>query len=203
MPSVHHFFPPGFFFVEKHILSLTGKVATAIGATFGVGVEHAAILYSENATVYIAVRSADKASKAASADESLQSEDRLYILIHTAGVMHPPAGSETEGANGLSMVELGTVWDGIVFDDQAGASKFLQIQENYRERIGGDGLFRLSPSGLMKTELQNISRRFLYHNKISLVLKPVRYGACTELFAALSPWVTAKHNESYNSPGPL
>lgn len=83
------------------------------------------MLYSKDATVYLAARSSDKLKKAISAireelptskgkivslildladlgsikksaDEFLAQETRLDVLVHNAGVMTPPAGSKTK-----------------------------------------------------------------------------------------------------------
>ncbi|KAL4906774.1 hypothetical protein BDW74DRAFT_149602 [Aspergillus multicolor] len=284
MPFLHHLFPPSPSLVEKGIPDLTGKVAVVTGATSGVGLETATVLYSKNATVYVAARSADKADKAiasiksseecvgssgrlkflsldlsdlttikASADKFLQSEGRLDILIHNAGVMRPPRGSKTKqgydlemGTNCLgpftfnalllpllkrtaanatpgsvrvvwvsSIIEFSTAQNGIVFDEQTGAPKVLpDPMENYMEskvggvffagemskRSGSDGIFSLSVHpGLMKTELQR-HQPALFGIIMGLVFKPARYGAYTELFAALSPQITAKQNGSYILP---
>ncbi|KAL4873571.1 hypothetical protein BDV12DRAFT_182349 [Aspergillus spectabilis] len=134
VPVVTQIFPPSPSFVEKDIPDLTGKVAIVTGATSGVGFEVATILFSKNASVYIAARSADKAEKAiaeiigaaecagsrgrlvflaldlsdlttvkAGAYKFLQSEKRLDILIHNAGVMTPPPGSKTRLGHDLEM----------------------------------------------------------------------------------------------------
>ncbi|KAL2831124.1 NAD(P)-binding protein [Aspergillus cavernicola] len=284
MSPIGQVFPPAPSFIEQHIPDLTGKVAIVTGATSGVGLEAAAILYSKNATVYIAARSADKADKAiaaikrsaecsgsrgrlvflsldlsdltsikASAENFLQSEDRLDILIHNAGVMTPPPGSKTKlghdlemGTNCLgpfifnesllpllkntatsspsgsvrvvwvaSIIAVSVAKGGIIFDEQTGAPKVLRDpMENYMEskvgnvflanemakRAGKDGILNLSVHpGLMRTELQR-HRSPIMGAFMGLVFKPPRYGAYTELFAALSPQVTSKRNGSYIIP---
>ncbi|KAL2813090.1 NAD(P)-binding protein [Aspergillus granulosus] len=60
-------FPPAPTFTEQHIPDLTGKVAIVTGSTSGVGFEAATILYSKNATVYLAARSSEKGAKAIAA----------------------------------------------------------------------------------------------------------------------------------------
>lgn len=54
--SFTQFFPPAPYFVEKDVPDLTGKVYIVTGATSGVGRELARILFSKNATVYLAAR---------------------------------------------------------------------------------------------------------------------------------------------------
>ena len=95
------------------------------GATSGIGEQLAQILYSHNAKVYVAGRSAEKASKMieaikqahpeskgeliflhldlddlttikSSAQEFLSKEKRLDVLWNNAGVMVPPQGSVTK-----------------------------------------------------------------------------------------------------------
>ncbi|KAJ5168177.1 NAD(P)-binding protein [Penicillium canariense] len=63
---INQIFPPAPTFVEKDIPDLAGKVVIVTGSTSGVGYETASILYSKNATVYIAARSSEKAEKAIS-----------------------------------------------------------------------------------------------------------------------------------------
>lgn len=104
------------------------------GASSGVGQQLAGILYQNNGKVYVAARSAKKASKAIndikrrfpnsrgqiiflsldlgdlttieqSAQEFLHQEERLDVLWLNAGVMTPPRGSKT--AQGYEL-QLGT-----------------------------------------------------------------------------------------------
>jgi retinol dehydrogenase-12 len=94
------------------------------GSNTGIGKELAQILYSKNATVYIAARSKEKAQEAissirtktpnstgqliflhldladlstirASAQDFLARETKLHVLFNNAGVMKPPQGSKT------------------------------------------------------------------------------------------------------------
>lgn len=65
--AIDQAFPPAPRFTEKHIPDLTGKVAIVTGSSSGVGLQTVAILYSKNATVYLAARSSDKAAKAITA----------------------------------------------------------------------------------------------------------------------------------------
>ncbi|PYI24129.1 NAD(P)-binding protein [Aspergillus violaceofuscus CBS 115571] len=104
---------------------------------------------------------------------------------------------------------------GIVFDEESGAPTVLKnVMENYMQskvgnvflasemarRVGGDGVMSLSVNpGLMKTELQR-------HNSpaqgkiMGILFKGPRYGAYSELFAALSPEVTPERNGAFVIP---
>ncbi|KAL3260167.1 NAD(P)-binding protein [Aspergillus welwitschiae] len=83
-PALGQIFPPNPTFVEKDMPDLTGKVTIVTGATSGVGFNTASILYSKNATVYIAARSADKARTAINeiqtSAEGAHSRGRLSFL---------------------------------------------------------------------------------------------------------------------------
>lgn len=127
-------FPPAPAFTETHISDLQGKVYIVTGASAGVGKELARLLYSRNATVYVAARSSEKATAAISwmqerhpssqgtlhfltldlndlegikpsVEEFLSKESRLDVLFNNAGVMVPPQGSTTK--QGLEL-QLGT-----------------------------------------------------------------------------------------------
>ncbi|KAL6857363.1 NAD(P)-binding protein [Trichoderma novae-zelandiae] len=117
--------PPKPAFTEQNLGDLSGKVYIVTGSNTGVGKELARILYSKNATVYVAARSQAKAAEAIedvrkafpasagrleflaldladleavakSAKEFLARETRLDVLFNNAGVMHPPQGSATK-----------------------------------------------------------------------------------------------------------
>ncbi|OMP87353.1 putative oxidoreductase, partial [Diplodia seriata] len=120
-------------FTSASVQLVTKKqVHIVTGGYSGVGLELVKILYAKNATVYVAGRSADKASAAIatvkeaggggrveflqldlaqlasikkSADEFLAKEQRLDVLTNNAGVMFPPKGSKTEEGHDL---QLGT-----------------------------------------------------------------------------------------------
>ncbi|KAF2180158.1 NAD(P)-binding protein [Zopfia rhizophila CBS 207.26] len=125
MSTLAQMFPPAPTFTEKSLTDLFSKVYIITGATAGVGLELAKILYSLNATVYIggrsltrcnegfqAIQSAHPTSKGTlkpfiadlsdlktikSAVESfLNEEHRLDVLFLNAGVMLPPEGSKTK-----------------------------------------------------------------------------------------------------------
>jgi len=118
-------FPPTATLTEKNLPDQLGKVFIVTGSSSGVGKELVQILYAHNAKVYVAARSAEKATKAIesiksafpdskgaleylhldlddlttikkSADEFLGKEKRLDILWNNAGVMVPPQGSKTK-----------------------------------------------------------------------------------------------------------
>lgn len=119
-------------FTDKSLPDQTGKVFIVTGATSGVGELLADILYSKNAKVYLAVRSASKADETkkriqskrpessgelvflpldlsdlstikASAEEFLSKETKLNVLFNNAGVMNPPDGSKTKQGYELQM----------------------------------------------------------------------------------------------------
>jgi retinol dehydrogenase-12 len=127
-------FPPAPSFTESSIPSLAGKVYIVTGASAGVGRELSRLLYSLNATVYLAARNSSKAQDAISwiqqshpqsqgtlhflkldlndlegikpsVEEFLAKEKRLDVLWNNAGVMIPPQGSLTK--QGYDM-QLGT-----------------------------------------------------------------------------------------------
>jgi len=110
---------------EKNLPDQSGKVFIVTGGTSGVGTALAQILYSQNAKVYIAARSEEKASSVIeaiktafpnsqgsleflhldledlttikkSANEFLSKENKLDVLFNNAGVMVPPQGSKTK-----------------------------------------------------------------------------------------------------------
>ncbi|KAJ5901808.1 NAD(P)-binding protein [Penicillium taxi] len=117
---------------ENNLPDQTGKVHIVTGGYTGVGLELVKILYSKNATVYIAGRSPNKAARSISlikdlfssskgrviflevdfsdfssikpaVKEFLSSEDRLDVLTNNAGVMRPPAGSTDSHGHELQM----------------------------------------------------------------------------------------------------
>jgi NAD(P)-dependent dehydrogenase (short-subunit alcohol dehydrogenase family) len=151
--TISQVFPPEAKFTEKNLPDQTGKVCLPLsqlrsnvsynsyqqvfivtGSSSGVGKELAQILYSHNAKVYFAARSAEKtaatiesvktafpnskgqavylhldlddlATIKASANEFLSKEDKLNVLWNNAGVMVPPQGSKTKQGYEL---QLGT-----------------------------------------------------------------------------------------------
>ncbi|KAM5344639.1 hypothetical protein ACJ41O_013174 [Fusarium nematophilum] len=127
-------FPPKPTFTEANLPDQSGKVFVVTGSSGGVGKELLKILYSKNATVYLAARSEPKAlaeieeakrqspqstgslvylhldlndltTIRKSANEFLSKESRLDVLWNNAGVMVPPQGSKT--AQGYEL-QLGT-----------------------------------------------------------------------------------------------
>lgn len=121
-------FPPAPDFVEKDVPDLSAKVYIVTGATSGVGRELARILYSKNATVYLAARSesdtiqhikqaeprstgtlaflsldlADLQSVKAAAERFLAAETRLHVLFNNAGIM-----TADDGANAIEKTAQG------------------------------------------------------------------------------------------------
>ncbi|KAK0621012.1 short chain dehydrogenase reductase [Immersiella caudata] len=121
-------------FTEKNISDLSGKVYLITGSNTGIGKELAQILYSANATVYMACRTESKARNAmqdirsaapsskgrleflpldlsdlrtvkAAAEQFIASQTKLHVLFNNAGVMVPPDGQKT--AQGYDL-QLGT-----------------------------------------------------------------------------------------------
>jgi retinol dehydrogenase-12 len=117
---------------EKNIGDLSGKVCLVTGGNTGIGYELCKILYSANATVWLAGRSVEKCQTAvdkikaahpssrgsiqlllldladlttikSSAEKFLSSTQRLDFLCLNAGVMMPPFGSKTAQGHELQM----------------------------------------------------------------------------------------------------
>lgn len=115
------FFIPKPLLTEKNLPDQIGRVFIITGGYAGVGRELAKILYQRNGTVYLAGRSKQKADAAireinnayprskgrleflqldladlstikASAEDFMNRESRLDVLVNNAGVMVPPAG---------------------------------------------------------------------------------------------------------------
>ncbi|KAF2114436.1 short-chain dehydrogenase [Lophiotrema nucula] len=132
MSTLSQMFPPSPTFTEKNLVDLSSKVYIVTGATAGVGLELAKILYSLHATVYIGGRSLSRCQEAANAiktadpsskgtikpfvadlanlatvkgavAEFLKAEHRLDVLFLNAGVMQPPDGSKTKDGYDLEM----------------------------------------------------------------------------------------------------
>lgn len=134
MSTFSQLFPPAPAFTESALPDLSGRVYLITGSTSGVGLELAKMLFSRNATVYVAGRAEASTSKAislirnsnpsstghlrpfvidlsqlssvrAAAEAFAAAEPRLDVLFLNAGVMTPPAGSKT--ADGYDL-EIGT-----------------------------------------------------------------------------------------------
>ncbi|KAF2656202.1 short-chain dehydrogenase [Lophiostoma macrostomum CBS 122681] len=124
MSTFSQIFPPCPTFTEKSIVDLSTKVYIITGATAGVGLSLATMLYSLNATVYIGGRSSSSCETAITAVQTsiptskgnlkpfvadlsdlttikpavttfLSQEHRLDVLFLNAGIMTPPASSKT------------------------------------------------------------------------------------------------------------
>ena len=125
-------FPGRPHFTEKNLPSLASKVFLVTGGNAGIGLALAKILYSKNATVYIAGRSMEKIKAAieeiknefplgtgqlkallvdladldstkAGAAEFLAQETRLDVLFLNAGVAQIPAGTITKHGHEIHM----------------------------------------------------------------------------------------------------
>ncbi|KAI8952385.1 short-chain dehydrogenase [Xylaria longipes] len=132
--AVYQLLPGKPTYTEKDITDLSGKVYMVTGANTGIGREVARILYSKNATVWVAARNPEKGAGAiasireahpssdgrlellhldlsdlstikTSAEAFLAREKRLDVLFNNAGVMFPPHGSKTAQGHEL---QLGT-----------------------------------------------------------------------------------------------
>ncbi|KAK4615778.1 Short-chain dehydrogenase/reductase [Fulvia fulva] len=125
-------FPPKPDLTEKNLGDLAGKVYIVTGSNTGVGKELSRLLYSKNATVYIAARSQEKALSAISsikttspdskgkltflhldlsdlstvktaAETFLSQESKLHVLFNNAAVAMPPAGSKSAQGHELQL----------------------------------------------------------------------------------------------------
>ncbi|KAI0191192.1 hypothetical protein EV127DRAFT_428846 [Xylaria flabelliformis] len=132
--AVYQLWPGKPTYTEDDIADLSGKVYIVTGANTGIGKESARVLYSKNATVWVAARNTEKGANAiasikeahpssdgrlellhldlsdlstikSSVETFLAREKRLDVLFNNAGVMFPPHGSKT--AQGYEL-QLGT-----------------------------------------------------------------------------------------------
>ncbi|KAB5513196.1 hypothetical protein GE09DRAFT_1209109 [Coniochaeta sp. 2T2.1] len=200
-------YPPKPSFTEKELPDQTGKVHVFLitGGASGLGFELAKILYQKNGTVYIATRSLEKIERALKAlrEAFPDSKGRLeYIIIDLADLTtaRPAAEEFLRKEAGTvriwlaSMVAVGTPKGGVVFDDW-GKPKLL----GWAGQLGGKGVVSVVVNpGMVKTELQRQS--IIMSAMMGLLMKPARYGAYTQLFAALSPEVTLQHNGAFIIP---
>lgn len=127
------FFPPKPKFTDKDVpADLQGKVYVVTGANSGMGKGVAGILYAKHAKVYVACRSAEKATKAiadikktapkskgelvflsvdfadltkvkAAAQSFLAQESKLHVLFNNAGVMVGPADPPLKTVQGYEL----------------------------------------------------------------------------------------------------
>lgn len=112
-----------------------------------------------------------------------------------------------------SMVTVGTPKGGVVFGTD-GKPKILGVSfDNYMQskagniylahewaaRLGDRGVISVAVHpGVVKTELQR--HNAFMSTMLGTVFKPAKYGAYTQLFAALSPEVTLAHNGAFIIP---
>ncbi|KPM37463.1 hypothetical protein AK830_g9113 [Neonectria ditissima] len=125
-------FPPSPTFTETSLPSLSSRIYVITGATSGVGLELAKILYSKSAVVYIAARNVSRITSSIEAIKALfpeptgrleslrvdlsdlesiapaarlfkEKETRLDGLVLNAGVMMAPEGSKTQQGHDLQM----------------------------------------------------------------------------------------------------
>ncbi|KAF7189404.1 Short-chain dehydrogenase/reductase bet4 [Pseudocercospora fuligena] len=107
---------------EQNLPDQSGRIVIITGGYAGVGKELARVLYQRNATIYLAGRSAEKATKAIedikraikssngqlhflhvdladlttikpAVDKFMKEESTLHVLVNNAGTMFPPVGS--------------------------------------------------------------------------------------------------------------
>jgi retinol dehydrogenase 12 len=117
---------------EDNLPDQTGRVVLITGGYTGVGFELARILYQHNATLYLAGRSSDKATRAIhklhasfplskgraeflhvdlsdlrtikkTTETFLRNEQRLDVLVNNAGVMHTPVAATTSQGHELQI----------------------------------------------------------------------------------------------------
>ncbi|KAI0418973.1 retinol dehydrogenase 12 [Xylaria grammica] len=210
-------FPLAASLTEENPPGQKGKVFIATGRTSGLGFELSNILYAHNATVYIAARSGNKVRKAIEdiksknpnsiGDEFPSREKRQDVQWNNAGVIMSLKGSKTDrgywgrlGMNTLgpflftqySMVQLlvppsGVDMDNLDYKTEKGAMHKYAVSKaantfhstELARRHGGDGIIRV------------------FRRIGNLALNPAIYGTHTELFAGLSPGVTADKNGSW------
>ncbi|KAJ4345842.1 short-chain alcohol dehydrogenase [Didymosphaeria variabile] len=126
------FFLPKPAFTEKELGDLSGTVTILTGGYAGIGLQLAHILYGANATIYVAGRSQEKATRAIqeiqqahpeskgklhflhvdladlstikpAVEEFMKKEERLDVLMNNAGVMWPPDGSKSAQGHDLQI----------------------------------------------------------------------------------------------------
>ncbi|KAJ9605352.1 short-chain alcohol dehydrogenase [Cladophialophora chaetospira] len=105
-PPLNQAFPPKPTFTEANIKTLANKVFIVTGASSGVGLELAKILYSKGATVYLAARSVQKIEQAISSINS--------------SIRNPPSGARLEVLQ-LDLSDLSSI--------KQCANKFLAHEE--------------------------------------------------------------------------
>ncbi|KAF2798087.1 NAD(P)-binding protein [Melanomma pulvis-pyrius CBS 109.77] len=132
MSTFNQIFPPCPTFTEKSLVDLSSKVYLVTGATSGIGLSLATLLYSLHATVYIGTRTLSQFTTANTAITSthpsskgslrpfiadlsslaslnpaittlLATEYRLDVLFLNAGVMTPPENSKTSDGHDMEI----------------------------------------------------------------------------------------------------
>ncbi|KAJ9133447.1 NAD(P)-binding protein [Pleurostoma richardsiae] len=113
-----------------------------------------------------------------------------------------------------SFIAYSTPKGGIIWDEKEGAPKLLPggmdnymeskvgdvwLARKWAEKLGDKGVINVSVNpGLMRTELQRNNK--LMQTMMGILMKPAKYGAFSELFAGLSPQITADKNGTYTIP---
>lgn len=161
---------------EKNLPDQSGKVFMVTGGYAGVGAQLSSILYSKNATVWIAGRSDSKAQKTidsikaehpnskgtlnflkvdlsdlttikSAAEDFLSKETKLHWLNHNAGVMVPP--KDSKGAQGIDLQYQTNILGPFLL------TKFLQPILKKTAASEPNGTVRVSWAGSLSVGLQS------------------------------------------------
>ncbi|MCJ1438415.1 hypothetical protein MMC27_007803 [Xylographa pallens] len=144
----------------------------------------------------------------------------LEKILRTTAASAPPNSVRVVWL--ASMVAVSTPQGGVLWNEKTHQPQVLKnAMENYMaskagnvflasecaKRLGGNGILSISVNpGLLKTELQRHGGA-VQSFMTGFLLKPGKFGAYTEIFAACSPEISAKDNGGFIVPwgrlGPL